>query len=126
MLQPIRSMTQIWIVLMKHHQYGISVLYPQTSFGGENSGALKNLSCLLRLPLSKIVLFQKISTLHSREFPGLQPPPPLHSFFKYFGILQLPPSKIPLTFHQTKMNIFWNHTMHRNIFQIPPFHKSQT
>ena len=26
---------------MTHHQYGISALYPQTSFGGENSGGIE-------------------------------------------------------------------------------------
>ena len=26
---------------MMHRQYGISVLYPQTSFGGENSGGVE-------------------------------------------------------------------------------------
>ena len=34
-LQPIRSTTQIWVVT--RHQYGISALVSQTSFGGETS-----------------------------------------------------------------------------------------
>ena len=34
--QPIRSTTQIWVVT--RHQYGISALVSQTSFGGETSG----------------------------------------------------------------------------------------
>ena len=34
--QPIRSTTHIWIVM--HHQYGISVLIPQTFFCGKTSG----------------------------------------------------------------------------------------
>ena len=33
-----RSTTQIWVV--KRHQYGISVLVPQTSFRGETSGGV--------------------------------------------------------------------------------------
>ena len=36
--QPIRSTTQIWVA--KRHQYGISVLVSQTSFGGETSGGV--------------------------------------------------------------------------------------
>ena len=34
----IRSTTQIWVVT--HHQYGISALVSQTSFGGETSGSV--------------------------------------------------------------------------------------
>ena len=36
--QPIRSTIQIWVVT--RHQYGISALVPQTSFGGETSGGI--------------------------------------------------------------------------------------
>ena len=36
--RPIRSTTQIWVVM--RHQYGISALVPQTSFGGETSGSV--------------------------------------------------------------------------------------
>ena len=36
--RPIRSTTQIWVVT--RHQYGISALVPQTSFGGETSGSV--------------------------------------------------------------------------------------
>ena len=36
LIQPIRSTTQIWVVT--RHQYGISALLSQTSFGGETSG----------------------------------------------------------------------------------------
>ena len=35
---PIRSTTQIWVEMC--HQYGISVLFFQTSFGGETSGSM--------------------------------------------------------------------------------------
>ena len=35
LIQPIRSTTQIWVVT--RHQYGISVLISQTSFGRETS-----------------------------------------------------------------------------------------
>ena len=37
LIQPITSTTQIWVVM--GHQYGISVLVSQTSFGGETSGS---------------------------------------------------------------------------------------
>ena len=36
--RPIRSTTQIWV--MTRHQYGISALVSQTSFGGETSGSV--------------------------------------------------------------------------------------
>ena len=36
--RPIRSTTQIWVVT--RHQYGISELVSQTSFGGETSGGI--------------------------------------------------------------------------------------
>ena len=38
LFQPIRSTTQIWLVT--RHQYGISALVSQTSFGGETSGSV--------------------------------------------------------------------------------------
>ena len=36
--RPIKSITQIWVVM--HHQYWISVLVSQTSFGRETSGSV--------------------------------------------------------------------------------------
>ena len=38
LIQPIRSTTQIWVVMC--HQYGISALISQTSFGEETSGGV--------------------------------------------------------------------------------------
>ena len=38
LIQPIRSTTQIWVVM--RHQYGISALVSQTSFGGETRGSI--------------------------------------------------------------------------------------
>ena len=38
LIQPIRSTTQIWVVT--RHQYGISALVSQTSFGGETSDSV--------------------------------------------------------------------------------------
>ena len=38
LIQPIRSTTQIWVVT--RHQYEISALVSQTSFGGETNGSL--------------------------------------------------------------------------------------
>ena len=38
LIQPIRSTTQIGVV--RRHQYGISALVSQTSFGGETSGSI--------------------------------------------------------------------------------------
>ena len=46
--RPIRSTTQIWVVT--RHQYGISALVSQTSFGGETNGSVaKNVGCFLSL-----------------------------------------------------------------------------
>jgi len=38
LIQPIRTTTKIWVVT--RHQYGISALVSQTSFGGETSGSV--------------------------------------------------------------------------------------
>ena len=38
LFQQIRSTTQVWVVT--RHQYGISVLVSQTSFGGETTGSV--------------------------------------------------------------------------------------
>ena len=38
LIQPIRGTTQIWVVT--RHQYGISALVSQMSFGGENNGSV--------------------------------------------------------------------------------------
>ena len=46
--RPIKSTTQIWVVI--HLQYRISALVPQTSFfGGGNNVDVTNVGCLLRL-----------------------------------------------------------------------------
>ena len=51
--RPIRSITQIWVV--KRHQYGISALVSQMSFGAETSGSVAK--CRL---FSKAVVEQKL------------------------------------------------------------------
>ena len=38
LIQPIRGTTQIWVVT--RHQYGISALVSQMSFGGETNGSV--------------------------------------------------------------------------------------
>jgi len=48
LLQPIRSTTQIWVVT--RHQYGISALVSQTSFGEETNGGIAK--CRLFLEFS--------------------------------------------------------------------------
>ena len=47
LIQPIRSRNQIWI--MTRHQYGISALVSQTSFGEKPVIASPNVGCFLRL-----------------------------------------------------------------------------
>ena len=51
--RPIKSITQIWVVT--RHQYGISALVSQTSFGAETSGSVAK--CRL---FSKAVVEQKL------------------------------------------------------------------
>ena len=51
--RPIRSTTQIWVVT--RHQYGISALVSQTSFGGETSGSVAK--CRLYSQDRKAILF---------------------------------------------------------------------
>ena len=51
LIQPIRNTTQICVVM--HHQYGISALVSQTSFGRETSGtvvASPNVGCFGPFP----------------------------------------------------------------------------
>ena len=52
--QPIRSTTQIGVVT--RHQYGISALVSQTSFGGETSGSV-----------AKCRLFSQAKAVYERE-----------------------------------------------------------
>ena len=55
LLQPIRSITQIWVVT--RHQYGISALVSQTSFRGKPVVASPNVGCFLRLNIIMRFLF---------------------------------------------------------------------
>ena len=59
--RPIRSTTQIWVV--KRHQYGISALVSQTSFGGKPVVASPNVSCFLRLVVLVLLLFLLLSLM---------------------------------------------------------------
>ena len=55
LIQPIRRTTQIWVVT--RHQYGISALVSQTSFGGETSGSVAK--CRLFSQATLIVICMK-------------------------------------------------------------------
>ena len=57
--QLMRSTTQIWVVM--RHQYGISALVSQTSFGGKTSGGVAK--CRL-LPLAKYDHLKIVSNPH--------------------------------------------------------------
>ena len=52
LIQPIRSTIQIWVVTS--HQYGISALVSQTSFGGKPVAVSPSVRCFLRLPCKVI------------------------------------------------------------------------
>ena len=59
--RPIRSTTQIWVV--NRHQYGISALVSQTSFGGKLVVASANVGCFLRLVVLVLLLFLLLSLM---------------------------------------------------------------
>ena len=60
--RPIRSTTQIWVVT--RHQYGISVLVFQTSFGGETNGSVAK--CRLFSQAIIISVINKLRTTRSQ------------------------------------------------------------
>ena len=55
LIQPIRSTTQVRVV--SHHQYGISALVSQTSFGGETSGSVAKFRLFSQAKVMYILLF---------------------------------------------------------------------
>ena len=59
LIQPNRSTTQIWVVM--HHQYRISVLVSQTSFGGETSGSIAKCRLFSQAKEVLLVLFSFVS-----------------------------------------------------------------
>ena len=63
LIQPIRNTTQIWVVT--RHQYGISALVSQTSFGGETSGSVAK--CRL-FSQASVFLGKKILHVPAIEF----------------------------------------------------------
>ena len=74
--RPIRSTTQIWVVTC--HQYGISALVSQMSFGGETSGSVAKCRlffqatcCYRRLPIAfpdSNAAWVQVTQLLSSEF----------------------------------------------------------
>ena len=52
--QPIKSITQIWVVIC--HQYGISAVVSQTSFGGETSGDVAKRQLFSQAPISLVFI----------------------------------------------------------------------
>ena len=59
--RPIRSTTQIWVVT--RHQYGISALVSQTSFGGETSGSVAKCGLFSQAIMTmKLIEFHLISS----------------------------------------------------------------
>ena len=73
LFQPIRSTTQFWVET--RHQYGISALISQTSFGGENSDSLgdcRAASCESSMrtlrpsnPVFGLAMSERVTTVHS-------------------------------------------------------------
>ena len=65
LIQPMRSTTQIWVVT--RHQYGISVLVSQTSFGGETSGSVAKCRLFSRaIFIGVYLLFTSHIRIHER------------------------------------------------------------
>ena len=60
--RPIKSTTQIWVV--SRHQYGISTLVSQTSFGGETNGSVAK--CRL-FSQANIIKFKEIDAKKLRQ-----------------------------------------------------------
>ena len=58
LLQPIRSITQIWVVT--RHQDGISTLVSQTSFGGKTSGGVAKCPLLSQAMDGPIIFYLKL------------------------------------------------------------------
>ena len=58
LLQPIRSITQIWVVT--RYQYGISALVSQTSFRGETSGGDAKCPLLSQAMDGPIIFYLKL------------------------------------------------------------------
>ena len=54
LIQPIRSTTQIWVVM--YHQYGISALVSQTSFGRGTSGSFAKCQLFSQDVLNRLYL----------------------------------------------------------------------
>ena len=71
LIQPIRSTTQIWVVT--RHQYGISALVSQTSFGGETSGSVAK--CRL-FSQAICLLTELIDHKRIEHYWGAKPAPP--------------------------------------------------
>ena len=59
LIQPVRSTTQIWVV--RHHQYGVSVLISQTSFGGETSSSIGK--CRLFSQANSDIAYNRLSSI---------------------------------------------------------------
>ena len=58
LLQPLRSITQIWVVT--RYQYGISALVSQTSFRGETSGGDAKCPLLSQAMDGPIIFYLKL------------------------------------------------------------------
>ena len=69
-VRPIRSTTQIWVVTC--HQYGISALVSQTSFGGKTSGSVAKCRLFSQATLSstKTVIWEYYGMANPGDGPG--------------------------------------------------------
>ena len=66
LFQPIRSTTQIRVV--PRHQYGISALVSQTSFGGQTSGSVPKCRLFSRVSIWLVLWYFLITTVKSVPF----------------------------------------------------------
>ena len=66
LIQPIRSTTQIWVVT--RHQYEISALVSQTSFGGKTSGSVAKCRLFSQtIKNSKLIFSHSLSLLGAKN-----------------------------------------------------------
>ena len=123
--RPIRSPTKIWVVT--RHQYGISALVSQTSFGGETSGSVAKcrlfsqatghlLSRAFELPISRPIRRVDFKIKYFWN-SGSESSPWALAFFIY----TLPAMILPLKFRPDDYQIKLQHCFYRQcVLQIAP------
>ena len=102
--QPIRSTTQIWV--MECHQYGISVLVSQTSFGAETSGSIA-------------IHWMSIFVCHFlAKAQGLRPWA-AHTYLKFMGVPSTPPLGLKVSIIVSRVGNYKKHMSNVKFCYLP-------